>query len=186
MSIQLDKAGDRMSVSNVDLVAGTGSNRHYFSPEYVASVDSLSGNSYKVNFSFPGFIYTDSTDLSFVNPPQEDIQPDTLSQVLSFPFYRDVSKLSVYDNNRRLKMEHDLSDYRICEFDGKCSFGESVDSCPEDCLAGENVKAESKILPEDMPEQAEPTGSSSQTYIIVIAGVAALAGILFLALRQRK
>ncbi|MEK6816152.1 MAG: hypothetical protein AABY09_00940, partial [Nanoarchaeota archaeon] len=142
-----------------------GVNFDYAYAEYSAILKSVSGKSTYVNFFFPGFVYIDP-----IADGPSYVVLDQSSQLLYFPYYRDVDKLEVYDSDRRLVLSYDLSDYRICVLDGKCSVAEDVNTCPEDCRAGA-VKPSENVAEETAQVSGQPSQESQEPkglYVIII------------------
>lgn len=172
MYVQLGNDGDKVYVEEVGLVEGEGVNFDYVNSEYSAIIKSVSGKSSSINFFFPKLVYTDSA----AEGPSS-IELAQSSQLLHFPYFRDVDKLEVYDSDRRPVLTYDLSEYRVCDFDGKCSGNEDINTCPEDCRV--SVVKPSEAVVKDTVKVSELPSQENQKakglYIIIFV-------IIFLAL----
>ncbi|MFH0798444.1 MAG: hypothetical protein V1906_03475 [Candidatus Woesearchaeota archaeon] len=184
MYIQLGYDGNNVSVSDAGLADGVGANIDYTSKEYFAVVKSLSGKSSSADFYFPRIIFLDS-----IAGGPSTIATEDSSVLLYFPYYRDVDRLEVYDSNRRLVLAYGLSDFRVCDFDGRCVGGEDLASCPEDCRTKvvrptEELKQEAAAKLSE--EEPTPAAETSKGFYVLIIGIILLALIAFMTVKFQK
>lgn len=179
MYIQLGLAEDDLSVEEVGLVEGSGVNPPFENNDYSAVVNSISGKTYMVDFFFPGYVFIDSYE------GESGIELlDWSSQLLYFPYYKDVDKLDVFDSEDNLVLTYDLSDYRICNFDGKCSGVENEFTCTEDCK--QVVEDVAKEVKEEITIKPKVQRSKEATYIFLGLAVVALMIIILIIDKRRK
>lgn len=184
MYIQLGISGEKMSVEDVGLVEGESSNVFVDAPEYTAIVSSLQGEKSEADVSFPGYVYADSFDPD-EEPISEAMIVDNSAQILFFPYYRDVDKLVVYDSERKLVLSYDLSEYRICDFDGSCKDNEDFNTCPEDCKE-EDVEEVAKEIKEKKEELSEDEKVVGGRTLLIIVAIFVVLGLIFGLILKRK
>lgn len=103
---------------------------------------------------------------------------------LIFPYVRSVKDMNVYDQSNNLLLNVDLSEYAICNLNGKCEpmVGEDIDVCPEDC---EIIPEEEIPLEEELPVEEEVEEKELPAWLVVLV-VAAILLIVILLIRLKK
>lgn len=180
MAIMLSNQNGKVNVESVELVEGSVQNIDFPLNDYKADVESLSGNISSVGFYFPERIFPEieSGEITY-----DDVVLEKSYEEVYFPYYTDVDKLKVYDANNTLVLEYDLSDYRVCNANGRCDLGEDEVSCPSEC----EQKKEAKEKVEQIAEKPKPEKKEDNNLILyLIILLILLAVFVIIIIKKRK
>ncbi len=165
---------------SLDMIASPAPN-HNSQPEdgYIAKVISFSGEelySYRFAASFHVYDYPDYEE------------PDEIPVLLSFPYFGNAEMLQVYSQDgKRLMLEVDLSDYAICNEDGRCDKAEKAGYCSTDCTEG-GLSVEEEPAGTEAPVEGEGSdkGGLGESWPYTVALIIAVIIAIILVFKAKK